>query len=307
MGQRQPGAATGTAAAVPPPPAGGLLAPDLVGRLRRLRLGSRSRVEGRFAGAHASRRYGSSLDFADYREYVEGDDLRWVDPHAHARLGRLLVKLFEAEDESALRVVLDLSGSMGFGRKAEAAAKTAAALTVVACGGGDRARLILAGERIDAGPWLRGPAALRQAEVRLRSAVTAGLSDLPAALRRARGEGPRGPVVLISDLLFDGWPDALRALATGPGDAAVIHVLGADDLEPRLRGDLRLADVETDVEVEVGIAEKALRAYAEARDAWLSEVEQACAGRGIAYARLIDHESIDRLFSVTLTQLGVVG
>jgi uncharacterized protein (DUF58 family) len=129
-----------------------LLPPALLGRLGRLRLASRRRVQGRFAGAHASRRYGSSLDFADYREYVPGDDPRWVDPNAYARLGRLLVRLFEAEDEAALRVVVDCSASMAFGNKLHRGRQVAVALAAIAAGGGDRVRVLLAGPTCDAGP-----------------------------------------------------------------------------------------------------------------------------------------------------------
>jgi uncharacterized protein (DUF58 family) len=278
----------------------------VVARLGRLRLGGRRRVEGRFAGAHASRRYGTSLDFADYREYVPGDDLRRIDLHARARLGKTLVKLYDAEDEAALRVVVDLSASMGFGDKPRAAREVAAALAVVAGGGGDRVRVLLAGAAVDAGPWFKGPAALPQVEARLLAAAGARQTDLPAALRRAHGEGPRGPVVLVSDLLFDGWEAVVAALGAGRGEAVLVHLLGRTDLEPDVRGDLRLADAETGAEVEVGVAEHALQAYAATRDAWLDDVARTCGAHGVAYARLVDDEPVEPLVAVRLTGLGVV-
>ena len=163
-----------------PPPSPGssteLLPPALLARLARFRLANRHRVQGRYAGSHRSRRLGQSLDFADEREYVPGDDPRSVDLNASRRLGRLLVKLYEAEDEAAVRIVLDLSASMGFGRKVLAARQLAAAFAALAAGGQDRVRVLLVGaegqgqvdaggaERseharrpsIDAGPWFRG-------------------------------------------------------------------------------------------------------------------------------------------------------
>jgi uncharacterized protein (DUF58 family) len=293
--------------AEPRPPADErLLPPALLARLGRLRLRARRRVEGRYAGTHASRRHGSSLDFADYREYVAGDDPRRVDLHAHARLGKLLVKLFEAEDEAALRVVVDTSASMGFGGKSRAARQVAAALAAIAAGGGDRVRVLLAGPEVDPGPWFRGAAALPAVEARLAGAAAGGGADLGAALRRAHGEGPRGPVVLVSDLLFEGWDDVLADLAAGRGDAVAVHVLGRADLEPDLRGDLRLADSESGDEVEVGVASDVLDAYADARDRWLDDVVRACGRRGIAYARLVDDEPVEHLLAVTLADLGVV-
>lgn len=283
-----------------------LLDPATVARLGRLRLAGRRRVEGRFSGAHASRRYGASLDFADYREYVPGDDLRRIDVHAHARLGKRLVKLYDAEDEAALRVVVDLSASMGFGRKLEVARQVAAALAIVAIGGGDRVRLLLSGAEVDAGPWFRGNPALGVVDQRLSTAGAGGRADLVAGLRRALGEGPRGPVVLVSDLLFDQWQTTLDALGLGRADTCLVQVLSRTDVEPDLDGDLRLADSETGAEVEVGIADATLADYADVVGRWLADVDAACGARGIACARLIDDEPLDDFLLAALPAAGIL-
>lgn len=283
-----------------------ILDPATVARLSRLRLGLRRRVQGRYAGAHAATGYGSSLDFADYREYVAGDDPRRVDPHAQARLGRLLVKLYEAEDEAALRVVVDLSGSMAFGRKAAAAREVAAALVSVAVAGGDRVRVLTAATAFEAGPWYRGAAALPAVESRLVAVTAGGAPNLVDALRRAHREGPRGPVVLVSDLLESSWPDVVRALGGGRSDSCLVHLVGRDDLEPRLDGDARLVDAETAAEIEAGAGEESLAAYARARDEWLGDVRRACGAVAVAYAPLVDDESVERLVTVSLAGLGIV-
>ena len=294
-----------------------VLDPATVARLNRLRLAGRRRVEGRFSGAHASRRYGASLDFADYREYVPGDDLRRIDVHAYARLGKRLIKLYDAEDEAALRVVVDLSASMGFGRKLIAARQVAAALSVVATGGGDRVRVLLAGgsaqelqggtgAAVEAGPWFRGSAALPAVDARLQGSEAGGTADLPAALRRAIGDGPRGPIVLVSDLLFEQWEDAVDTLGLGRADTCLVHVLARSDIAPDLDGDLRLADAETGAEVEVGIAQRVLSDYAEVVANWLAAVEHACGARGIAYARFVDDEPLDDFLLAALPASGIL-
>ena len=282
------------------------LPPEVVARLGRLRLTGRRRVEGRYAGAHLSRRHGSSLDFADYREYVAGDDPRRIDVHAHARLGKRLVKLFEAEDEAALRVVVDTSASMRFGGKSALALQVATGLAVVATGGGDRVRVLLAGERGEPGPWYRGGAAVPALGARLAAVEAAGRADLPAGLRRAIGEGPRGPVVLISDLMDEGWEDAVEALALGRGDTCLIHVLGRSELEPDIDGDVRLVDVETGAEVEVGAGADTMRDYRRTVEAWLTQIAQACAARGVAYVRVIDDEPVEDVFLTRLPRAGLV-
>lgn len=281
-----------------------VLDPATVARLRRLRLVTRRRVDGRYAGAHASRRHGTSLDFADYRAYVAGDDPRWVDAQAYARLGRLLTKRYEAEYEAALRIVVDASASMGFGGKAAALRAVAAGLATVALGGGDRVRVLLAGTQLDPGPWLRGARGLAGAQQRLTGAETGGTADLAAAVRRARAEGPRGPVVLVSDLLFDRWEEVVTELAGG--DAILVHLLGRADVDPDVRGDLRLVDAETGVEVEVAVGERALADFASTRDAWLERVRRAATGRGVVYARHLDDEPVEEFLAVHLTRLGVL-
>ncbi|MDP9021381.1 MAG: DUF58 domain-containing protein, partial [Actinomycetota bacterium] len=266
---------------------------------------------GRYAGSHRSRRYGASLDFADHRQYVPGDDPRRLDVAAYQRLGRLLVKLYEAEDEAAARVVVDLSASMGFGRKARTAREVAAVFAALAHNGQDRVRVLLAGsDGVDAGPWFRGSGGLPAVEARLLAAATdppsAARPDLAGAIHRARGDGPAGPTVVVSDLLDDAWPDAVRELAAGRCDGVVVHLLGREDLEPGVRGDLRLADAETGEELEVGIDEEALAAYQATCEAWLAQVEAACGRHGIAYARLVDDASVEELATGTLRRLGVV-
>lgn len=298
-----------------------ILPPELVAQLARFRLANQHRVQGRYAGVHRSRRLGESLDFADEREYVAGDDPRTIDLNASRRLGRLLVKLYEAEDEAAVRVVVDLSASMGFGAKLTVARQVAAAFAALAANGQDRVRVLLVGGSrdggppvtIDAGPWFRGPTTLPAVEHRLQASATPdhdgdppGRAHLAAAIRQARGEGPRGPAVLVSDLLFEGWHGALRTLAAGRGDALLVHVLGREDLDPSLRGDLRLVDAETGRDLEVGIDESTLDQYAAARDAWLAEVEETCGTFGIGYARTIDDTEVADLLLNDLRGLGVV-
>ena len=294
-----------------------LLPPALLAQLGQFRLANRHRVQGRYAGAHRSRRLGQSLDFADEREYVPGDDPRSVDLNASRRLGRLLVKLYEAEDEAAVRIVLDLSASMGFGRKVLAARQLTAAFAALAAGGQDRVRVLLVGAdgqgAVEAGPWFRGPATLAAVTHRLVEAAPPpgdgappGRAHLVAAVRQAHGEGPRGPVVLVSDLLFPGWQGVVRALAAGRGDAVLVHVLGREDLDPVLRGDLRLVDAETGEAVEVGIADDTLDDHRAARDAWLAEVEATAASHGIGYARHVDDQDVADLLLHDLRGLGVL-
>lgn len=290
-----------------------LLSPATLAALGRLRLSLRRRVDGRFVGSHRATGFGSSLDFADYREYSPGDDLRLLDPNAHARLGKLLIRLFQAEDQAALRVVCDTSASMAGSAtgtrtpKNTAARQIAAALAALALAGGDRVRVLLAGDTVDAGPWYAGRHGYPAAEARLRSAPAAAKdADLGTALRRAHGEGPRGPVVLISDLLTDDWQDVVALLGGVRTDATLIHVLARSELEPDLDGDVRLVDVESGNEVEVAVSGTTLAAFRKRRDDWLDGIQRQCGARGITYVRHLDDESLDSLLTDLLPRLGLV-
>ena len=105
-----------------------LLTPAFLARHERLQLATRRRLAGRFTAEHRSRRHGTSLDFADYREYSPGDDFRRIDYHLFARLDVLALKLFEAEDDLEVRFLLDRSGSMATEGKLQQAQRVVAAL-----------------------------------------------------------------------------------------------------------------------------------------------------------------------------------
>lgn len=293
-----------------------LLTPELQADVARLRLRTNTRIEGRHPGAHTSRRHGSSVDFADHRDYVAGDDPRHIDRPAWLRTRKLLVRLHDAEDEATGRIVVDLSASMGFGDKADLARQVAAMFVVLAGAEQDRVRLLLAGpgQHVTAGPWLRGPAALPTAEALLLAHAPQDADDTPAgdgqaplaaAVRRAVGEGGTGPIVVISDLLGDGWEDVVRNLGATPGDRILVHVVGRDELSPGLDGDFRLVDAETGTDIEIGITDRVLDRYAEAVGNWLAAIDEQ-AGRQRAHViRLVDDTDIADLPTM-LRRAGVV-
>jgi uncharacterized protein (DUF58 family) len=270
------------------------LSPATVAQLGQHQLAPRRRVRGRFAGAHRSTRFGSSADVADVREYVAGDDLRRIDRAASRRHGKLQVALTEAEDDAAAQVVVDRSASMA-GTKAAQTDRLVAGLAVL--GARDGVRLWLAttaapgGSTAAAGSgWARGQRALAVASALLAGSpvptgedAPAGRPDLAAVVRRAARTSAQGPLLLVSDLLFDGWDEVVRALGAARRDAVVLQVLADDELTPRLDGDVRLVDAETGAEVEVGADDRTLAAYAAALRAHLAAVERACTDHAVAH------------------------
>ncbi|MGD2051964.1 MAG: DUF58 domain-containing protein [Acidimicrobiia bacterium] len=243
-------------------------------RLERLALVGTRRVRGVWSGRHRSVRLGESLDFADYREYHPGDDFRRIDYNLWARLGVVLVRLFEAEDEMPLQIVVDTSASMDFDGKFETAQRLAAMIAYLGLAAGERVRLVTVpapGRPALRGPWARHLGSWRRLETWLEDLACEGGTDLPGAARLLAAPGAhRGPVVLISDLLAPGWDQAIDLLGT-VGGGVVAQVVSPTELEPELTGDLSLRDVETGAEVPVSVTDAAMARYRERLDGFVAE------------------------------------
>ncbi len=244
------------------------LTPELLRTLERLTLPSRRAVLGATAGQRRSRRYGSSLDLADYRAYVPGDDIRRLDWGAYARLGRLLVRLYEAEEDTCVTVWVDTSASMAWDPigKERVARGLAGALAYLALAGDDRAACIgFAGSVVGrAGPF-RG----KRSAPRLWAALDAlprGFTTEWGIVAAAARSVPRGVAVIFSDFLTKELPkQAVAALGAAGHEVVLVQVLSPMELVPEMRGELRLVDAETADSVELTLGEEALASYHEAR------------------------------------------
>ncbi len=272
-------------------------------RLERLALRTRSRVRSTWAGRHRSVRLGESLDFADYREYHPGDDFRRIDYNLWARLGVVLIRLFEAEDELPLRVLVDTSGSMDFGRKFDTARELAAMVAYIALASGERVRLLTVPgpDRVSHhGPWARHLGRWPELEGWLERLEPGGGTDLIAAARLIAAPGAhRGPVVLISDLLAPGWDQAVDVLGA-LGGGVVLHVLSPAELDPDLTGDLTLRDVETGEELPVSFSGDAAARYRARLDAFVADAARRARRSGMDHVLVV---ADDAAFDATLRSL----
>ncbi|HEX2370388.1 MAG TPA: DUF58 domain-containing protein [Acidimicrobiia bacterium] len=253
-----------------------LLEPALRARLERLALVSRRRIRGMWSGRHSSVRLGESLDFADYREYTPGDDFRRIDHQLWARLGVILVRRYQAEEELTLRLVIDASASMGYEEKLETARRLAAMVGYLALAGGDRVQPICLGgagsSRSVIGPLGRHLSSWPQIERWLERIEPGGAAALEeAAIRSGSPGAARALTVLVSDLLDPGWESAIDKLgATGGG--LVLQVLGGGELDPALVGDLDLIDGETGVRLPFSASVEALDGYQHRLEEFLAAV-----------------------------------
>lgn len=306
-----------------------LLDSTLLPKLDRLSLVARRARAGQTVGERRSTRRGaSSVEFADYRNYARGDDLRRVDWNIYARLERPFVKLFEEEEDLAVHILLDGSGSMEWGNgdgergghgdtgrgenKWLYARRLAAALGYIALVSGDHLAITLISSPQSPIPPRLGPIRGRGHVLRLfewlDGLAAGGTTDLNAALRAyALAGGRAGLAVLISDLFSPpGYAEGLTALAARGHEIVVLHVLSPDEVDPPLGGDLRLLDVETGAAQEVTI-DAAMRAlYRRRLMAWRDEIAAACRARDAHYIPVVTSIPFDRVLLHDLRRIGVI-
>lgn len=278
-----------------------LLEPQLLARLERLRLTSRRLRFGAARGETRTRRRGSSLEFSDYRAYQPGDDFRYIDWNAYGRFHKLFVKLFTAEEDLTLHLLVDTSASMGYGSptKLEYSVKLAAALGYIAISNLDRVGVAAFGDGL--GPRL-APERRKNHVLTLFDYLSAlkggGTTSFNAALTDyARQATKTGLAVVISDLLDEeGYSQGLSALDSAGFEVAVLHVLDDSELDPDLRsGSYRLVDAETRRVSEVHLDGAGRREYREALGAYLSEIEAFCLDKRIEYLRTTTSVPIEEI------------
>jgi uncharacterized protein (DUF58 family) len=295
-----------------------LLDHNLAKRLERLTLVSRKRLIAQGQGDRRSLRKGSSLEFADFRHYVEGDDPARVDWNIFSRTDTLFVRLYEEEEVLNVHLLVDASRSMDWGEpsKLRYARRLAAALGYVALNASNRLFVWpLSASASSYGPaWGRGRISamlsfmddFRPAQLTTPIFGTpSGPSDVDQALGSFTSRAA-GLVMLLSDLLSPSWEKALTRLAARSGDVVVLHTLSPQELRPALGGDVRLIDRESGAAVSVTLNNDALRLYGQRLDEWRHQIESFCARHGLGYVPIDTSTPMETLVFEVLRRRGVV-
>lgn len=281
-------------------------------KLERLSLGVEQDLVRGLMGEHLARRHATGIEFADYRRYSPGDDLRRVDWNAYARLGSLHVRQAQAEYETTLYLLVDASPSMDFGRPSKflAARRLAAALGYVALTHLDKVVLSAPGsaerEQPAAGKSLKGKAEAGELFRYLQGLRTGKQATFDELLVEWAAEGAQGRMaVVISDLLLDGYRDGLKYLVGAGFGVAVLHVLSPEELKPPREDNLELIDSETGRKLELHLAEESLAAYHKRLLQWLADTEEWCRNNGVGYLLVGSDLDTERVLLETLKRRGV--
>lgn len=295
-----------------------LLDAGFLKKLERLSVGAKQAFPGRRKGERRSpRRGGASIEFADYREYVPGDDLRYVDWKAYGRLERLFVKLFTEEEDLTIHLLVDASQSMAFGggsgsedrpTKFDYARKVAAALGYVGLVTYDRVSVAgfsqTVGKRV---PILRSRAAVPQLFQYLEQLRPGGATDFAPALQNYTLRAPSpGVCVVLSDFFDPHWEKGIRALLSRRFQVVLLQILDPGEIEPEMIGDLRLVDSETGESREISVTPQILDRYREALGVFCSHLSETSSRYGMDYIRIATDAPIEDLLLKTLRDAGLL-
>jgi uncharacterized protein (DUF58 family) len=267
-------------------------------RLAGLRLAVRRRLRGATQGARRSTRRGSSAEFADHRAYSRGDDIRRIDWRAFARLEQLVLRLYVAEEDLAVHLLIDTSRSLDFGTptKLDVAKRLAAGLGYLGLAGNERVSITTFAETVTSvTPVGRGR---RRVGVLLRAldAIRAsGATDLASTVSAFLARKPRqGLVIVLSDLLDpQGFERPLDRLLGERHEVVLFHVLSLEERAPKRGGDVNLVDAETGERVALTLDADALALYERRFAAFLAHVERYARKRGVSYVRIDDGERFE--------------
>ena len=293
-----------------------LFTSDYLSRLETLRIQTRRRFLGSRPGGHVSLRRGAGLEFADYRRYSPGDDLRYIDWNLYGRTDRLYIKQFQEEEDLYTSLFLDGSASMAYPAqdgKAEAARDIILSLAHVVLASNDAVKLSLLSMDTTAPsttPFFRGRQRLGNVVEFLDVYNPAGRVNVVQSLAQQLQQSHHpGKAVWVSDFLFplSDVRTGLSLMRDANFDLALIQILGREEIDPPLfPGGARLTDSESGAESVVYFDTRAKQTYMQRLDRHNRELQSSCHQAGVHYARFITHQDVPHFILRELPEMGLL-
>jgi uncharacterized protein (DUF58 family) len=282
-----------------------------INKLKRLQLVAKQIKAGIVRGERRSPRHGQSIEFADYRSYVPGDDLRQLDWNVYARHNQPFIKLRENEEDLSVYVLVDGSKSMDWGiaeeNKFTYACKLAAGFSVISLFTGDYLWLDVIGTGFQFGP-MRGQGNLLRVLDSLDQVHPKGRVNIKEMSRQFSQSRKRpGLVILISDLLLpEGYKDGLKYIQGFGHEIILLQTLCPEELHPSIEGEMRLVDAETGAFQEVNIDRGMLRVYNRRLKSWQAEIHKFCNQRQIRYLTVDTSIAWEKFFMYDMLVAGIL-
>lgn len=288
-----------------------LLSPQLLKKLDALSLQAKRAFTGSSKGEKRSTKRGSSVEFADFRAYNSGDDLRRIDWNAYGRFEKLYLKMFLEEEDLDITILIDASLSMNFGTptKLRASLEIAGAVGYIGLANYDRVGAAVFDQSIRGWfPPTRGRGGIGGLFKFLEKQEAAGAADLGATAKRVATQARRsGVIFVISDFLYpEGYEAGLKTLAARGFEVTAIQLLDRHELEPDVRGDFKLVDAETGIFKEVSVTDSLLRIYKRNLDNHTSGLRAFCLRYGMNYLLVANDTPVETVVTRLLRGSGVV-
>ena len=287
-----------------------LFSDDFFKGLDRLSLVVNRDVRGQLHGERRSIKHGSSVEFADYRDYSPGDDVRYVDWNVYARVEKLLIKLFKEEQDLEVHFIIDNSLSMRYGNPSKLvfARRLAAALAYIVLSGGDRCTVSL----FDSGGMkslssLRGKRFIPEVVRFLKADHPAGSETEFNRRMCSSGSQVAGAGCCSGNIrpaLSEDYQVGLRHLIAKRHDVYLFHTLETTEISPSLKGDVRVVDSETEEAKDVPVGPRLLKHYQSTLEAFFGEIEGFCKSYGVKYIRLVNTTPFREVVFQTLIARG---
>ena len=291
-----------------------LLDSALMSKLDQVDVMSRKIFAGKLQGERRSKKRGISVEFADYRHYAHGDDLRFVDWNIYARLDKLFLKMFIEEEDLSLLIAIDSSASMNWGNpnKFIFCQRLAMALGYIGLTNHNRVTLYAFDNTgVRPLPNLRGRRRTQEMGKWLLDQEAGGESGFSEAMRSiALSRQGKGVMLILSDfLLKEGYEKALRYLAGGGYDTFCMQILAPEEVDPAkhgMAGDLRLTDIEDQDTAEVTVSAALLKRYKENLNAYCGKLRDFCIRRGMMHLTIDTDTDMNTLLLEYLRKRGLL-
>ena len=286
-------------------------------RLETLALEMRPDLAGFFGGKHLVRTYGQTVEFADYREYQLGDDIRRIDWNLYSRFEKYFLKLFTDERQMHTQIFIDCSASMGKDNpeKAEYAVAVAAALGYLSVHNMDKVsfKLIKGEKSEDPFGTIVGKRAFFNAISQIEELEFEGESDIREAVVGTPNTGSNdGLTVIISDFFTDSdWKKAVDYLCYKKRQVLLMQVLTPEEVDPSYTGRVHLIDLESETvedarNMKIKIDRASQVAYEEAMSEIREDLHSFCNSRGAMYATVCTDQPIEKALFKELLKVGVM-
>lgn len=280
-------------------------------QLERLEMLIKNNYAGVFGGSHKSKTFGSSCEFADFRDYMPGDDITKIDWNAYARFDKLYQKLYYDERQMHTRIYIDASRSMeyGDGKKSELALRLAAALAYLSVSAMDKVSIFAVRDGIltDVAVGMFGKESYLSCIGALNSVEFDGDSRISDAIFPTNVGKGDGMSIIISDFLTENnFEDAVTLLADKKRDVVCLQILAREELNPQIRGKMHLFDSENAARTyKKNIDREIIGAYKKALQYTIDRIRNHCAARDAEYLLIPADTSVEDVIFAKMIDMGV--